>query len=215
MDMFVADLREALQSGTVPDITLFNRLVSVYDQRHYDFLPDVLATASTVYRDMVFRYLSFSKQHHGLSDNHIVPMDMLARDTYRQAMAMLETHRIAAQNKNQASAVRLDNSIKFLRDQVIQYKGNPATLTMPLLIIPRVAPGEVASFRDPSTAIIKLEAIAREQLMRAGDRIGSGSPRSNQWLQLVREYRQAVLNRDATLRSFNSTGDYSLDTVSH
>jgi len=215
MEMFAANLREALQEGVVPNITLFQQLAATHDQRHYDFFPEVIMMAATVYRDMVNRYLFFSKQHHGMSDNHLIPMDTLARDTHRQAMGMVESYGTTAKDKAQAATVRLDTSIKLLRDQVIQYKGNPAALTMPFLMIPRIAPGDVASLRDQTSSANKVESIAREQLSRAGDRLGSGSARSSQWLQLIREYRQAILNRDAILKSFNSPADYILESVSH
>jgi hypothetical protein len=215
MDMFVANLREALQSGIVPDISLFHQLENVYDKRHYDFYPEVIIMASTVYRDMVNRYLSFSREAHRMPDNQIAPMDLLARDTHRQALAMADAAKTASRNKVQANTVRLDNSIKFLRDQVIQYKGNPGTLSMPFTVMPRIAPGDVASFHNQSTDAQKVESIAREQLARAGDRLGSGSQRSNQWLQLIREYRQSILNREAVFKSFNPPSDYLLDTVSN
>jgi len=213
MDMFVADLREALQGGSVPDISLFHQLAAVYDQRHYDFYPEVLSIAATVYRDMVNRYLSLSREAHRMSDNHIVPMDDLARNTHRQAMMMVESARNTAAVKNQAAKVRLANAIKFLRDQVAQYKGNPATLSMPLSIIPRSLPGDVAGLTDGNRSRADVEVMAIEQLRAAQDRLGSGSPRSNQWLQLIREYSQAIVTRDAVFKSFNAPNDHSLDSI--
>jgi hypothetical protein len=212
VDMLVAELREALQGGIVPDISLFQQLASVYDARHYDFYPEVVRLSANVYRDIVLRYLSVLNESR-LPSSQLRSMEELAINTHRQALAMADSARIAADRRNSTERAQFGSIIKLLRDQVAQYKGNPATLTMPFLVIPRIAPGDVASRQHGNTSLSDLELMATTQLKAAGDRLGSGSSRSNQWLQLMREYQQAIFTRDAVQRSFTGPSGYSLDSA--
>lgn len=204
LDLFMSDMRAALQEGSVPDVSLFRQLGRVFDQRHHEIYPDFLRSASSLYQRAVSEYASVGRQQ-GMTDPQMAAIGTIMTQTLKNAKKMIDAAVVASQNRLQAERVKLESAEKSMRSQFAQYRGNPNTLSMPLLVVPRSAAGDVAprfplGARSPSST---LQALADQQLRVAGDRLGSGTRRSNEWLQLLREYRQAEITRDAAVRHFN------------
>lgn len=210
-DMFATDLRHSLQEGLVPDASIFWRFSQVYDKRHYDLYPDFLRIALDHYRKSVADY-GYKAQQLGLAPHQLQLVDNIARTTTEQVEKMIADAKVSLRERLYNEQKNFDAQIAVARNQIAVYKGNPATLTMPAALFPRFSPGDAAPRAQHGWGS-NIHSLATQQLARVGDRLGSGTARSNQWLLLLRHHDQRVLNYEAAIRSF-SPQSYEVRSIS-
>lgn len=207
LDMFMSDLRTALQEGAVPDVSLFHQFGRVFDQRYYELYPDFLRIAVDLYQRAVSGYEDVSRSQ-GMKDAQMTAIYSIRTQTLENVKKIEAAARVASRTQAEAKNSKLENAVRSLRGQFPLYKGNPNTLRLPLQVIPRSEAGDVAHVdRGARSHLSILQELAVQQLRMAGDFIGSGTIRSNEWLQLLREYRQAEITRDAAVKHFNPNFD--------
>jgi hypothetical protein len=210
--MFATDLRHSLQEGLVPDASIFRRFSEVYDKRHYDLYPEFLSMALDHYRKSVLMDCAYTAKQLGLTPAQLQTVENIAMTTNSQVEKMIADAKVSLRDRLHNEQKIFDTQIGIARNQIVAYKGNPSTLTMPLSLFSRFNPGDAAP-RDQHGWGSNLHSLANQQLARVGDRLGSGTARSNQWLLLLRHHDQRVLNYEATIRSF-SPKSYETKSIS-
>lgn len=200
-DMFASDLRQSLQEGLVPDASIFWSFSQAYDKRHYELYPEFLSLALDHYNKSISDYIGRA-QKLGLTPAQLQMVDNIARTTNDQVTKMVLDAKTSLRNRLYNEQKNFDAQIAAARNQIAAYKGNPTTLTMPLALFPGFTPGDAAPRAQHGWGN-SLQSLANQQLSRLGDRLGSGSPRSNQWFLLLRYHDQRVINYEASIRSFS------------
>lgn len=208
--MFASDLRQSLQEGIIPDVSLFVRFEQVYDKRHYGFYPDFLAAALDHYKKSVLDYC-YTAQKLGTSTVQLNAVVKIMETTSNQVTRLVFASKDALAQRIYNEKTAFDKAVSIAYYQIAQYKGNPTTLTMPLSLFSELRPGD-AYPRQHASRESSLATLANAQLKRVGDRLGSGTPRSNQWILVLRHHRQGMMNTDALAKSF-APNSYSTQAI--
>lgn len=182
---FMADVREALEEGAVPNVSVFKRFENCYDQRYLAIYDQVLSIAiysyDTAFADKMREWASVKS-----GAQAVAAASKIRVQTATEANNML-TAAIAARTKAQNSFnAKFYNSKAVLEAQIKNYKGVPSTLSAPQAVLPQCPPE--GGLLPANNLVRDLVPLAEYQLSRLKDTLGSTSVRAKEWRTLLGQY---------------------------
>lgn len=141
-DMFALDIRHSLQEGLAPDFSTFWRFPRVCAKRRCDLYTDFFRLTLDLYNQSVSDY-SFRAKQLGLTLDQLALADAtMANPINVQVGKMISSATEPLHNEQK----NFDAQISVARNQIATYKGNPPTLTMPLVLPPDSIPAPPPAF---------------------------------------------------------------------